>query len=631
MPIFSRSRALVLLVLLALLLAGSSFRVAWLQTIGRQRTLSWAERQQYQREPLHARRGTIFDRNLILMAGTIETRRLYADPRFLHESFQTEPRKPADKRPLIRHLGRILDRDGDDLLDVLTANGHKRYLPLADEVDDQAAAAIEKLNIPGLGFEATSKRIYPMGSIAAHALGTVGRDDIGRGQKGLEGLELKFNDTLAGNDGYKLALKNARRQAVAVADEDYLPPRHGGHLVLTIDANIQMATEQELAEACAKVRAKSGEAIVLDPHSGEVLALANWPTFNPQNVVQEANVEDPQQARQYQALRRNRAITDPCEEGSVIKPFIAGPALMWNITRPDEIWPIPGGAYVTSYGRRVTDVHDYGPLAMWDVLVKSSNKGMAMLGGRMGNSRLHQALTSFGFGRRSGIELPGEDPGMVNPLARWTRYSTESVSQGYELMVTPLQLARAFCVFANGGRLPTLRIVRGQLNADGNIALRYDPSRPELLPQVLDRATADTMRRIMADVPVRGTARGHRSHYWNIFGKTGTAHISEGRAGYSANRYNSSFICGAPMESPRLVVAVVIHEPDRTVAHYGGAVSAPPAKNIIERTLSYLQVAPSPELPLPPAQVAQKLHNFRPEVYRRPNLPQPQQTAAATD
>src|SRR6185437_16701255 len=336
------------------------------------------------------------------------------------------------------------------------------------------------------------------------------------------------------------------------------------------------------------------EVVVMDPNTGEVLALANWPTFDPNDLDSATN-----------DLRRDRSLTDPYEPGSTIKPFIVGPALQWNQTRLTEIWQIPGISYTTPYGRRITDVHGYGPLAMWDVLVKSSNIGMSMLGERMGNEKLHRALYSWGFGRQTGIELPAEDPGKLNPLRKWTKYSTESASQGYEIMVTPVQLCRAFCAYANSGRLVKPTIIRGVLDQDGNVISRNKSAQLDAMPQVVDPRTAAEIRDVLCDVVVRGTAAGYgRSDTWNIFGKTGTAHISNGRSGYSESKFNSSFICAAPAESPRLAEAFIVHEPDRQIAHYGGAVSAPGSKRFIERALTYLQVPPSPDLQPPPANIS---------------------------
>jgi cell division protein FtsI/penicillin-binding protein 2 len=212
-------------------------------------------------------------------------------------------------------------------------------------------------------------------------------------------------------------------------------------------------------------------------------------------------------------------------------------------------------------------VHGYDQLAFWDVLVKSSNIGMCMLGERMGNAKLFSAIRSFGFGRITGIELPGEDHGVVHPLAKWTKYSTESVSQGYEVMVTPLQLCRAFCAYANGGHLVTPRVVKGALAPDGRIASQSEATRLQLTPAVIDPQTALEVRRVLCDTLVRGTATKARSKTWNIFGKTGTAHVSGGKEGYSDSKFTSSFMSGAPFENPRVVVTKIIQEPRKSMAH----------------------------------------------------------------
>jgi cell division protein FtsI (penicillin-binding protein 3) len=288
--------------------------------------------------------------------------------------------------------------------------------------------------------------------------------------------------------------------------------------------------------------------------------------------------------------------------------------MAWNITKPNEVWPIHAIQWTTPYGRKITDVHSYGPLATWDVLVKSSNIGMSMIGERMGNAKLHEALQSFGFGRPTGIELPGEDPGRVNPLPKWTKYSTESVAQGYEVMVTPIQICRAFCAYANGGHLVEPHLVKGTLDADGNIVSRNEPKQLKLMPQAIDRLTSLAMKRILCDVVVRGTATKARSATWNFFGKTGTAHIG-GKNGYSETKLNSSFMGGAPAENPRLVIAMIIHEPDKSLGHYGGVVSAPAAGRVLERSLAYLDVPSSPNLPPPPPAIANVLWGYNEKLY----------------
>ncbi len=597
---FSSLRAACVLVLLSAALVALAGRVAWLQTIGRQKTILKAERQQYQSEVLAARRGGVFDCNGVLMAGTVQNRSLYADPAFVLQQYQTEGRSLVQMDEAIGRLARLIDQEPFELSRMLAERAESRFVILAENVDDATAAAIGKLNMPGIGFTPSFQRYYPMGSLAAHVLGDCGADG-----QGLEGLEMKFQDLLAGKPGYKKTLKTARRQGIAVAADDYLPPLHGHHLILTIDSNIQMIAEQELAEVCQKNKAKRGEVIVMDPRNGDVLALANWPTFNPQNIEDSTD-----------ELRRNNCLVAPMEPGSAIKPFLVGPALQQRITRPEEMWPIPGISWITSYGRRITDVHGYGKLSMWDVLVKSSNIGMCMLGERMGNTRLYQALNRFGFGRTTGLELPGEDPGLLRPLAKWSHFSTDSVSQGYELMVTPLQLARAFCAYANGGRLPTPRLIKGVLDERTRVVSLQADRKVEMMPEAIDPITAAQIKRILCDVVVRGTATKARSRVWNILGKTGTAHISEGKAGYSATRFNSTFLGAGPAENPRLVVCLAVHEPDRTIAHYGGTVAAPGAGKLLERALAYLQVPSSPDLPEPPPNIASVLYAYNAKLYR---------------
>ena len=604
-PRFSNTRAAVVLIVIGTLFGVLLARVSYLQTYGRQRTIRQADRQQYRQERLPARRGCIFDSTGNLMAGSVQTKTLFADPKFMLESYQSEHHNLAEMDDAVAKLARILDRNAFELSQLLGEKYESRFIKLAERLDEPTCKSIAALDIPGLGLVPENLREYPMGSIGAHLIGGVGKESVG-----LEGLELKFEQLLAGRDGFKRTLKDASRRGIAVAADDYLPPAHGQHLVLTIDANIQMIAEQELAATCTKYRAKRGEVVVMNPSTGEILALANWPTFNPQNL--DDSTPD---------VRRNRCLTDPYEPGSTIKPFIVGPALQWHVTRPGEVWKIPAKTYTWTFGkhtRHVSDVHFYGPLSTWDVLVKSSNIGMTMIGGRMGNQKLYAALSGFGFGRRTGIELPGEDPGLLHPLKKWTNDSTVSVPQGYELMVTPIQLARAFCAYANGGRLVQPQIIKGVLDPDGNIIAHQRPKSLRELPQVVDPVAVSQLKRVLCDTVVRGTATGARSKTWNIYGKTGTAHISEGKGGYSDSKYNSSFICAAPAESPKLAVAFIVHEPDKALAHYGGTVSAPGASRLVERALTYLQVPPSPELNPPAPDIAAVLTGYSPNVYKTP-------------
>jgi len=601
MDTFSPRRAAFVFVALGGMLLALTGRVAYLQTYGRELTIHQAERQQHQTLIEQARRGSIFDRNGFLLAGTIQTETLFVDPKFMYDVYQQDGHSLVELDDAIMKLSKLVEKPPMELARLLADRSTNRFVKIAENLDESACQDIQKLKLPGVGLQPTSVRYYPMGSLAAHLLGGTMKDG-----HGLDGLELKFDNVLSGKDGFARMLKDASHHPLAMAAEDYVPPQNGQHLILTIDANIQMIAEQELAAACAEFKAVRGEVVVMDPHSGDVLAMANWPTFSPQ-TFQDATKE----------ARRDSTLVMPYEPGSTIKPFIVGPALKWRITRVNEIWPIPGITYHVPNSRRVVeDTHGYGPLCTWDVLVKSSNIGMSMLGQRMGNKQLFRALSAWGFGRPTGIELPGEEGGLLYPLRKWTKDTTISIPQGYELMVTPLQLARAYCAYGNGGRLITPTLIQGFLDTDGHVTPRTTPTPLQMLPEIIDPVTAAEMKRIMCDVVVRGTAPHARSNTWNIFGKTGTAFISE-NGHYSHTKYNSSFLCGAPAENPRLVVAMIIHEPDKSIAHYGGDVSGPAAKRLLERALTYLQVPASPDLPPPPPRIADVLVGYNEKVYKR--------------
>lgn len=595
--------ARIVVLLIVGLFAALIGRVGYLQTYGRDATISRADRQQHLVMNLPARRGNIDDRNGLIMAGSVETRNLFIDPKFMQDAFQEDGRSLNDMDDALGKLAKIIDKDPFELAKLLGDRATSRFVKVAEDLDDGTVQQIQAMNLPGVGIDTGSARCYPMGALAAHVLGGVGSDD-----SGLDGLELEYNSLLTGKPGFAREMKDAQRRPIGVDAQDYVPPRHGQHIVLTIDANLQMIAEEELRDAVEHVHGKRGEFIAMDPWTGEILALANYPTFNPGTLSDSTPDE-----------RRDSALIAPYEPGSTFKPFIAGPAFMWNVTTPWEVWDIPGITWFTPYGRAITDVEHYGNLCTWDGLVKSSNILMSQLAERMGNARLHDAITRFGFGKRTGIDLPREDSGVVYNLRKWTRKSTESVAQGYEVMVTPLQLARAFSVYANGGKLVTPHLLLGTVDPDGNIMSRRRSASFDSLPEVMDPQITAEMRRILCDVVIRGTAEGMRSKTWNISGKTGTAHIAEGH-GYSPTRFNSSFMCMAPYENPRIVVVCVIHDPDRAIAHYGGKVAAPAAVKFIERAFTYMEVPASPDLPLPDPKVASVLWDYSDKAYTDRNV-----------
>jgi cell division protein FtsI/penicillin-binding protein 2 len=241
---------------------------------------------------------------------------------------------------------------------------------------------------------------------------------------------------------------------------------------------------------------------------------------------------------------------------------------------------------------------------------------MSQLVEKMGNAQLHAGLSSFGFGKPTDIDLPGEGKGILRPVRKWSRASPESLAQGYELLVTPLQMARAMCAMANGGRLVTPHVVRGTLDDAGTDVAALVGKRPAMIASVVRDGSANGVRRVLADIPIRGTATKGRSDVYNLFGKTGTAHRAvDGR--YDTTHYTSSFVGGAPYEAPRLVVAFVVHDPDKSKGHYGGIVAAPAASRVLERSLQYLNVPPSPPLAPPSPEIASLLHEFSAKLYEK--------------
>ena len=607
-PRFATARAAVALGVVATLLLTLLGRVYWLQTRERARILDKADRQQHLTERLPARRGSIFDSTGQLLAGAIQTQTIFVDPKEIIDTYQDRPHGQTQLEADLGPLGKLLDRDPFELLQQIGEKYPGRYFEIAHDVDDRVIAEIDKLDLPGIGTTPSNERVYPMGSLAAHILGGVGSDG-----KGLEGLELTCNALLSGTDGQKRSMKDSRRRAIGTEVDDYVPAKHGQHIVLTIDANIQLLVEQELLATVKQYDAAAGEAVVIDPNSGDIIALANYPSFSPQFIEQSKP-----------AYRTNRALVSPYEPGSTIKPYIVSRALDKHEAKLTDIFTLGGKTWKTPYGRTITDVHGYDALALWDVLVKSSNIGMSQLSERMGNTELHSALKDFGFGDRTGIDLPGEDDGVVKPLKKWGKSSTESIAQGYELLVTPMQMARAMSAIANGGNLVTPRLIKGTLDDDdATVHPLAGKSASPLFPRVIDQQTAASVRRVLADIPIRGTATKARSDVYNLFGKTGTAHRAvDGH--YDTTHYTSSFVGGAPYENPRLVIAFVIHDPDKQKAHYGGIVAAPGASRILERALTYLQIPPSPQLPMPPASVAGLLQEMSPKVYEK------KETAAAS-
>ena len=500
---------------------------------------------------LLARRGNLLDRQGRVIAATRTASRLFVDPLLIE-----------DPNTFSEHVGYGLGYDPASIEKRIDGSASQRYVVIDQQLSAQREALLKDLDLSGLETEARLVRDYPQGTLAGQLIGFVGLDG-----RGLEGLELALDPLLLGTDGSMRYWRDSRRRPLWVRQGNYQPPADGRAITLSLDLVVQTFAEKALSQACQEYGAPSGQMIVMDPFTGEMLAMANFPCFAPDDG---GNGEAD--------LRRNRCVTDVFEPGSVFKPFVWSAATEAGLARPEEQIDCRQGFWVSPKGRRLHDAHGYGLLTWEYVLVKSSNIGMATVGLRLGARRMHTAVRAFGFGTGTDSGLPGEVNGLVNPVDTWTHYSVTSVPMGQEIAVTALQLVRGFCAFANGGMLvtPTIRRL-----SDGREQVVYD--------RILSARTANITRRALRRVVTDGTGRKAKPSVYQIFGKTGTAQVP-GPGGYLPDRYTAVFVCGAPVDNPRIVVACVIHRPDKSKGYYGGTVAAPAAVRVVDQTLAYMGV-----------------------------------------
>jgi len=544
----------VMIILVSVTLLGLLGRVVQLQTAPQQRI---AEKIGSQRSTtqLPGRRGTILDRRGRPLASTRVAQRLFVDPKLIveHSSFSEK-------------AGYGLGYDPVDIELAIAARPGSRYVVLDRRLNDQRLEQLKNLNLPGLATQPVLVRDYPQGSIAGQLLGFVGDDG-----KGLEGLERHFEKRLAPKPGFVRYLRDAHGRALWVDADQYQRPVDGQSIRLSIDAVIQSIAETALAQAIEQYHADSGQLVVMDPATGEILAMANYPTFAPATF----NKSKPDE-------RRNRAVTDVFEPGSIFKPIIWSAATQLGAADPNEIIDTTTtGVYRTSKGRTLHDASPHGRITWDEVLMYSSNIGMAIVAERVGTEKLYEAVTRFGFGEPTGSGLPGEVGGVVHPLKKWTHYSVTSIPMGQELSVTPLQMVRAFCAIANSGVLhtPTIQPVDYPLANQGR--------------RVLEARIADYTRWVLRRQVTEAGGRKANSKLYDLFGKTGTAQLPDFKqGGYHQDQYVSSFIAGAPVDAPRLVVGCFITKPDKSIGHYGGTVSGPAVMQVIEQSLLYMGVPP---------------------------------------
>ncbi len=522
-----------------------------------------AKSQQLKVQPMPARRGDVLDRKGFVLATSVDSDDIFADP--------TEIKDPqATASALCRALRTCTAKERDVIAESLShRDAHFVYVRRANRVLPEEVARVADLKLKGIGFRNATKREYPNNELAAHLLGYVGTENTG-----LNGIEAAYEPYIRGKDGKVLIQTDGARGAFGTLGEPATP---GSTLQLTIDEYLQHLAERELRNGVRENNAAGGSAIIMDPRTGEILAMANEPTFDPNNYGL-----SPEEAR------INRAIQNVYEPGSTFKMVTASAALEEHVMTPDVPIDVSGGRIQINRARVVRDTHAYGVLSFTDVIVKSSNVGAIKIGFRLGAERLGRYVQRFGFGARVCRELKGESSGIVYDPSTWRDSDLASVSMGYQISVTPLQMAAAASVIANGGELMQARIVKAVISPDG--------VRQEFRPQVVRRAilnsTADQLTAIMEGVVERGTATAAKIPGYTIAGKTGTAAKLEANHTYSRSNYNASFVGFIPSRKPALVIIVVIDSPHGH-GYYGGVVSAPVFKRIAENAIRYLGIPPS--------------------------------------
>ena len=677
-------------------------RLVQLQWFSRERFTAQVESQSTFLEEIAPRPGDIFDRDGRVLATSIAAKSFFIIP--------SQLTKQPKQWELVQNIAEAVGQDADQLQARIALHSQKHFLWVQRRITDgEVLAKLYAIEPPKkgpqlFGFREEFLRQYPQGVLAAHVLGGRDVDGIGRG-----GIEQSLNARLAGKPGYRRLMLDSRMRVIEVQTDIAQAPQHGQSVTLTLDTVIQLHVEEELDRVMEKWHAKHVAAIVLDPKTGEVLAMASRPAYDPNDL---SHVSD--------EAWKNQSLAAIYEPGSTFKPMIVGWGLEHGFIRRDESFHCENGEYHMG-SRLLHDHHPYGMLSLTDVLVKSSNIGMAKIGQRMGNAELYNAAVAFGFGRRTGIELPGELSGMLHPLKRWTSYSTGSIPMGQEIAVTPLQLIAAHSALANGGMLISPHLVRahhttpvgrpwaekpnhGERTADAESLLKQisyqapirfrparstrrdettererltderegeapaeprtaeehgsagaspsrnpisrtesdtadgpwlpdaeriampddggllqgqnrerfshaadelnagdwnadDPDAPLAAPVVSKTISADVSRWLVESVETevikRGTGKKARLDDYTVFGKTGTAQKRDPQTGKYSNRLHvSSFVGGAPAANPRVMVCVMVDEPTGSGEHFGGDIAAPPAREIIHKSLVQLGVAP---------------------------------------
>jgi cell division protein FtsI/penicillin-binding protein 2 len=556
-----------------IIFTGFSARLIELQVVKHEEYTQLAAQKHSIRLTVPAHRGMILDRNGEILAANIPVRKVVVDG--------SHVKKPGALATLAApYLG--IPRE-TLLAELRTRSKYKVLLP---ELDEEKAMALQRAmdekSLRGLYFHQNTTRTYPNGPLLSHVLGFLGRKDPkDEFVVGVEGIERSMEDYLKGIDGFRHIERDRTGREIVIYRGQEQAPRHGMNVQLTIDMNLQAILEAELDNAFRELKPDNATGIIVDPNTGEILAMTSRPSFN-LNQIDSAKPEE----------MKNRAIFDMVEPGSTFKIVVASAALTERVVSQKSIIYCENGAF--SYGGRILrDHHGYGQMSVHDILMKSSNIGSAKMALMLGDEKFYEYVRRFGFGERSGIALPGEIPGLVHPPSRWDRLTITRMPMGQAVAVTPLQLAMGMSVIANGGKLMRPQIIKSIQDRDGQEILSI---KPEVIREVIPTSTAKFVSAALTEVvSERGTAALARVSGFSVAGKTGTAQKVDPKGGYAAGEYIVSFVGYIPAEQPRFVCLIIVDDAKLTSGlNYGGLVAAPIFSRVAEKAARYLDLVPAP-------------------------------------
>ena len=573
----AKVRALIACCALALCFTGFSARLVQLQVTRHEQYAALAAEKHGNKQMLYGRRGLIVDINQQTLADNDPVRNVVADGSLL-----AHPEEAAGV------LAGPLGLDESALIEKLASG--RRYIVLKKDVPEATAMEIENRlsvrSIRGITFEQDAERIYPNGPMACHVVGFMNGD-----HEGVEGIEAQEDEYLRGHEGFRYTERDRSGNELVAYRGEERAPRDGYTVRLTLDLNLQNIVETELDTACAEFKPKKAIVILMRPQTGEILAMANRPNFDPNEV----RTKPAAYIQAHEGDMMNCAIADMMEPGSTFKMVTAAGALNEHLVRPDSVIFCENGAY--NYGGRfLHDHHPFGDLTVEDILVKSSNIGAAKLAMELGEQRFYGYIRGFGFGERTGVSLPGEVPGLVPPPHRWSKLSITRIPMGQEVAVTPLQTITALCAVANGGRLMMPQIVHDITDDKGQVIASFPPV--EIRQVVSADAAREVTEALKGVVSPRGTAALAKVSGFVVAGKTGTAEKIDPKGGYLPGKYIVSFCGFLPADNPAFVGLVMLDDaqtkPDQ---NYGGMVAGPIFSRIGEKAARYLNLEPQPEEP----------------------------------